>query len=88
MFQKIAPAMAKKILLFSISAFLFLGVSAQKNPTTPTFKKDSINIQSNGAVPDGNVLNTKSIQSSIDQLNQRGGGVVMIPQGLWLTGPL
>ncbi|HPG10354.1 MAG TPA: glycoside hydrolase family 88 protein [Chitinophagaceae bacterium] len=88
MFQKIAPAMAKKILLFSISAFLFLGVSAQKNPTTPTFKKDSINIQNNGAVPDGNILNTKPIQASIDQLHQRGGGVVMIPQGLWLTGPL
>ncbi|QES88807.1 glycoside hydrolase family 28 protein [Rhizosphaericola mali] len=54
----------------------------------PTFKKDTINILKNGAVADGLTLNTKSIQKSIDDCSLQGGGVVNIPTGLWLTGPI
>ncbi|AHF16654.1 glycoside hydrolase family 28 protein [Niabella soli] len=41
-----------------------------------------------GAVPDGYTLNTKSIQAAIDACTAKGGGVVAVPPGLWLTGPL
>ncbi|PZP41247.1 MAG: glycoside hydrolase, partial [Pseudopedobacter saltans] len=54
----------------------------------PIFKKDTINIVQNGAVADGLILNTKSIQKSIDECSQKGGGIVKIPTGLWLTGPI
>ncbi|MDF2379840.1 glycoside hydrolase family 28 protein [Nostoc ellipsosporum NOK] len=41
-----------------------------------------------GAVPDGNTLNTKAIQSAIDACSKAGGGKVIVPSGLWLTGPI
>ncbi|MBB5441145.1 hypothetical protein HDC92_004850 [Pedobacter sp. AK017] len=52
------------------------------------FKKDTINILKYGAKNDGITLNTKSINQAITDCNKRGGGVVVIPEGLWLTGPI
>ena len=65
-------------------------VSAPKLPavTVPKFKKDTISILKYGAKPDGITLNTKSINDAISACNKRGGGVVLIPRGLWLTGPI
>jgi polygalacturonase len=54
----------------------------------PKFKKDTVNIVKYGAIPDGYTLNTKSINGAIDALHKRGGGVVLIPAGLWLSGPV
>jgi polygalacturonase len=54
----------------------------------PTFKKDTFNIIKYGAKPDGLSLNTKSINTAILECNKKGGGVVLIPAGLWLTGPI
>jgi len=41
-----------------------------------------------GAVGDGKTLNTQSIQKTIDQAASKGGGVIVIPKGLFLTGAL
>lgn len=54
----------------------------------PVFKKDSFNIIKYGAIADGKTLNTKSINDAIIACNKKGGGVVVIPPGLWLTGPV
>src|SRR5688572_15252956 len=54
----------------------------------PVFKKDSFNILKYGGKPDGVTLNTKSINAAIDACNKKGGGVVVIPPGLWLSGPV
>lgn len=54
----------------------------------PVFKKDTSNIVRAGAVGDGNTLNTKAIQQAIDAQHRKGGGVVLVPAGLWLTGPI
>src|SRR5258705_8679174 len=55
---------------------------------SPKFKKDTLSIVKFAAIPDGNTLNTKSINAAIDALNKKGGGTVMVPAGLWLTGPV
>jgi DNA sulfur modification protein DndE len=55
---------------------------------TPVFRKDTFNISRYGAKNDGISLNTKAINQAIDMANQAGGGVVLIPRGLWLTGPI
>lgn len=52
------------------------------------FRKDTLDIKKFGAVADGNTLNTKSINAAIDACNKNGGGVVLVPAGLWLTGPV
>jgi polygalacturonase len=83
----------KKHFSLSLIAFSFLCANAQfkgKLPVvvSPVFKKDTINILKYGAVADGNTLNTKSINGAIDACNKKGGGVVLVPAGLWLTGPV
>ncbi|QIP15545.1 glycoside hydrolase family 28 protein [Spirosoma aureum] len=55
---------------------------------TPTFRKDTINISKLGAVADGLTLNTAILNKAIEQCNRGGGGVVLVPRGLWLTGPI
>lgn len=52
------------------------------------FKKDSFFITKFGAIADGITLNTKSINAAIDACHKSGGGVVVIPAGLWITGPV
>jgi polygalacturonase len=39
-------------------------------------------------VADGITLNTNSINKAIDACNAKGGGVVLVPGGIWLTGPI
>ncbi|MBD2755851.1 glycoside hydrolase family 28 protein [Spirosoma validum] len=54
----------------------------------PTFRKDTLIITKFGAVADGLTLNTSAITKAIDQCSQKGGGVVLVPAGLWVTGPI
>lgn len=54
----------------------------------PVFKKDSFYITKYGAKADGITLNTASINNAIDECSRKGGGVVVVPAGFWLTGPV
>ncbi|MBS0029004.1 glycosyl hydrolase family 28 protein [Chitinophaga sp. 22321] len=54
----------------------------------PHFRNDTFNILAFGAKADGITLNSKSINEAITTCSNKGGGVVLIPRGLWLTGPL
>lgn len=45
------------------------------------------NITKFGAVADGQTLNTEAFRKAIDACSQQGG-VVLVPRGLWLTGPI
>jgi polygalacturonase len=53
-----------------------------------SFKADTFNIVKYGAVNDGITLNTKAINDAIIACNKKGGGVVVIPKGLWISGPI
>ena len=55
---------------------------------SPVFKTDTLSITKFGGVADGVTLNTDAINKAIDQCNRSGGGVVLVPRGLWLTGPI
>ena len=70
--------------------FLFSFKSPDKLPRViaPVFKKDTFNIIKYGAKSDGVFLNTTAINSTISACSSKGGGVVVIPPGLWLTGPI
>jgi len=54
----------------------------------PVFKKDTVNVLTFGAKPDGVTLNTKAFNDAISASSKKGGGVVLIPAGLWQTGPI
>jgi polygalacturonase len=78
------------ILLFTFFTAIAFAQFGKKLPVViaPKFKKDTLSIIKYGAVPDGHRLNTKSINTAIDALSKKGGGVVLVPSGLWLTGPV
>jgi DNA sulfur modification protein DndE len=77
-------------LLLMASAFQFAPSAPIELPTvqSPTFRKDTLTIGKFGAVADGLTLNTSAINKAIEQCNRAGGGVVLVPRGLWLTGPI
>lgn len=54
----------------------------------PTFPEYIVNIRDFGAVSDGNTLCTEAINNAIAHVNAQGGGTVVIPAGLWYTGPI
>ena len=88
--------MYKKINVFLIAALLLFApqIKAQyswnnlPSAKLPAFKKDTFNIKKYGAVSDGITLNTNSINTAINECSKKGGGVVLVPEGLWLTGPV
>ena len=54
----------------------------------PEFQDRKVNIKDLGAIPGGEVLNTNVFNSVIDSVSQKGGGVIIVPAGIWLTGPI
>jgi pectin methylesterase-like acyl-CoA thioesterase len=69
-------------LLGVIQTFASVGAYTRAGVPGP----DTLSVLSFGAQPE--VLATAAIQKAIDACNQKGGGVVLIPAGHWLTGPL
>src|ERR1035441_5823641 len=45
-------------------------------------------ITKSGAVADDSTVNTKAIQAAIDQLAAKGGGTLVIPKGVFVSGAL
>src|SRR6187549_2601060 len=54
----------------------------------PSFANNSVSIRDFGAVSDGITLNTKAFADAIEAVVKKGGGQVIIPRGIWLTGPI
>ncbi|MFC0215803.1 glycoside hydrolase family 28 protein [Paenibacillus chartarius] len=54
----------------------------------PEIPNRSVRITDFGAVGDGRTDNTEAFRRAIEACTQAGGGKVVIPPGLWLTGPL
>ena len=54
----------------------------------PSFPDYTVNIKDFGAQADGKTLNTQAINNAIKAVHEKGGGKVVIPEGLWLTGPI
>jgi polygalacturonase len=85
--------MSKKAVKLFIFLFCLTGVHGQWTtklpaPLPPKFRKDTLDILKAGAIADGFTLNTKAINNAIESLAGKGGGVVLVPHGLWLTGPI
>lgn len=57
-------------------------------PELPDIPERQVNIKDFGAVGNGHVLNTEAINKAIDHCANEGGGTVIIPPGLWMTGSI
>ena len=71
-------------------AAMFHNAGAQtiSKVAVPVFKNITFNIVDYGAKADGIFLNTESINKTIAVCSKQGGGTVLIPAGLWMTGPV
>ena len=54
----------------------------------PHFSKQIFKVTDFGAQPDGLTLNTKAINDAVEAASKAGGGTVVFPEGMWLTGPI
>ncbi len=54
----------------------------------PRFPNRTVSVAETGAVPDGAAMNTESFARAIDKCAKAGGGTVLVPRGVWLTGPI
>jgi len=54
----------------------------------PSIPDTKVSILDFGAVADGRTMNTKAIHDAIKACAKKGGGVVVVPPGMWLTGPI
>ncbi len=55
---------------------------------TPRIPSRSADIRDFGGVPDGITLNTQAFADAMEHLNARGGGHLIVPEGIWRTGPI
>ncbi len=55
---------------------------------TPSFSDRTFDVRSFGAVGDGATLNTAAFGRAIEACHDAGGGMVLVPAGTWLTGPI
>lgn len=56
--------------------------------TEPSFPGRTFAITDYGAVGDGRTVCTRAIAQAIAACSQAGGGHVVLPRGIWLTGPI
>lgn len=54
----------------------------------PQFPDYTVEITDFGAEAGGLTKNTKAISDAISDVHDKGGGKVIIPRGIWLTGPI
>ncbi len=54
----------------------------------PVIPDNAVRITDFGAVSGGQIINTEAFANAIDAVTKKGGGKVIIPPGIWLTGPI
>ena len=54
----------------------------------PTFPDNVVSITDFGGVGDGTTLNTDAFAQAMDALAEKGGGKLLVPSGVWFTGPI
>lgn len=57
-------------------------------PALPEIPSNVFNVTRYGAIADGVATNTIAIQAAIDAASSNGGGIVELPAGVFLSGPL
>ncbi|MDE6485141.1 MAG: glycoside hydrolase family 28 protein [Duncaniella sp.] len=56
--------------------------------TAPVIPDYTVSITDFGGVSDGVTLNTEAFAKAMAHLSEKGGGRLVVPQGIWYTGPI
>ncbi len=87
LFNRIRPVVAFSVLALNLAA------TAETPPAIPlaalpVIPKYSVNLPAFGGSGDGKALNTAAFEKAFAVLADKGGGKLVVPPGLWLTGPI
>jgi polygalacturonase len=77
-----------KPLVAALSLGLLVNAQAAVSPALPVIPTNVFNVTNYAAIGDGVATNTTAIQSAINAASVAGGGMVVIPAGTFLSGPL
>lgn len=84
-----ASSIAQPVTKAILTDNLYKGVEFQmprvQEPVIPTA---AVTITDFGAISGGQALCTRAFADAIEAVSKKGGGKVIIPRGLWLTGPI
>jgi len=72
----------------ALSLALVLDTQGAVSPALPVIPTNVFSVTKYGASGDGVITNTSAIQSAINAANAAGGGVVQVPAGTYLCGPI
>lgn len=59
-----------------------------EKPMMPVIPDLTVSLTEYGGKGDGETLNTHAFEKAISDLSQRGGGHLIVPEGVWVTGPI
>lgn len=68
-----------------LSAF---GKEVASTVASPHIGRNEVKLEEFGGVGNGAVLNTEAFAKALDALSKKGGGRLIVPPGIWLTGPI
>ena len=92
--------MKARALIFLFAATALLGACSAENDfysslpfempkvQAPRIPSRSVNLLDFGGVSDGVTLNTQAFADAIAKLSEQGGGKLIVPAGIWRTGPI
>ncbi len=81
------------MLALTVLAAGILAANAAMPPTAPivalpVIPKHVVNLKDFGGNGDGQTLNTAALEQAFAALSEKGGGELVVPPGIWLTGPI
>ena len=75
------------ILLFLFAAAFRLAAQ-EVVPAAAVIPDRQVSLSDYGGVPDGVTLNTEAFRKAVAALSKQGGGHLVVPEGIFLTGPI
>lgn len=73
---------------YRVEALTFKNIQSEQTVKSKTAPASRTSVAEFGVVGDGKTLNTERIQSAINQLASKGGGTLVIPKGVFLSGAI
>lgn len=79
----------KRIIILLILLPVFFALRAQEIAPAPVqIPANQVSLLDFGGVPDGVTANTEAFSKAISALSKKGGGQLVVPEGIYLTGPV
>ena len=79
----------KRIIILLLLLPVFFTLRAQEIAPAPVqIPANQVSLLDFGGVPDGVTANTEAFSKAISALSKKGGGQLVVPEGIYLTGPV